>query len=177
MIEMCGWTRATGKHGNTEMEMGKGTGKGRDAQKRKPILAMPHESWGTRLSHSSCPSTTDWYINVCVATYLPGENPLCLYTDMKRFSSDSQVHPSIQLECELLPLEIKKNMAGSRDQCYFYVKDTQARLLIVKRLRAMYTSLAQSVPARCTLSSGWSSCVGSLSQQEDKSNDCTVVCP
>ena len=48
---------------------------------------------------------------------------------------------------------------------YSYVKDTQARLLTVKRLRAMYTSLAQLAPVRCTLSCGWSSCVGSLSQQ------------
>ena len=37
---------------------------------------------------------------------------------------------------------------------YFYVKDTQAKLLIVKRLRAMYTSLVQLAPVRCTLSCG-----------------------
>ena len=39
---------------------------------------------------------------------------------------------------------------------YFYVEDTQARLLGVKRLRAIYTSLAQSARAQalCALSSG-----------------------
>ena len=69
---------------------------------------------------------------------------------MKRSSSDSQVHPSIQLKCELSFTTPVYGDMGS----YFYVKDAQARLLIVKRLRAMYTSLAQSAPARCALSSG-----------------------
>ena len=52
-----------------------------------------------------------------------------------------------KLKCELSFTTPVHGDMGS----YFYVKDTQARLLIVKRLRAMYTSLVQSVPARCAL--------------------------
>ena len=93
---------------------------------------------------------------VCVATYLSGENCVCLYTDqerirthhhrrmtfvlksyeiehnlqvtyalltdMKRSSSDSQVHPSIQLKCEL---SFTTPVCGDMGS-YFYVKDTQA---------------------------------------------------
>ena len=58
----------TRKHRNGN---GNGIGNGKGCPKRKPILARPHESRATRLSRSSCPSTTDWCINVCMCSYLP----------------------------------------------------------------------------------------------------------
>ena len=48
----------------------RGNGNGKECPKQKSILAVPHEGRATRLSRSSCPSTTDWYINVCVYSYL-----------------------------------------------------------------------------------------------------------
>ena len=51
---------------------------------------------------------------------------------------------------------------------YFYVKETQARLLIVKRLKAMYTSLAQSAPVLVKF-------LCRVIKPTGRTNDCTVV--
>ena len=57
---------------------------------------------------------------------------------------------------------------------YFYVKDTQPRLFIVKRLRALYTSLAQSAPAHCAL---WLKFMCRVIKPTGRTNHYTVVGP
>ena len=55
---------------------------GRDA---KSILDRPHESQAMRLSLvAALAQQIDTKMFVCVATYLSGENCLCLYTDMPK---------------------------------------------------------------------------------------------